>query len=97
MVSDAVIRPTVDQCLFESEMRFLRPQEHLLMGVIEFLEFFCIASHIRVVNLGQLFVSGFDSQNMAVREEFFEFEFKKFNGLALSLREPRLQFSIRFD
>ena len=55
------------------------------MGGIEFLELFRIAAHIRMVYLGQLFVSPLDPVRVTVGEELFQLDFEKLHALPFHL------------
>jgi hypothetical protein len=52
-------------------MGILRPQKHLLVGGVQFLEFLIVSTHVRMIDLGQSLVSRSDLRDMAFGKKLF--------------------------
>jgi hypothetical protein len=67
------------------------------MGGIELLEFLCVPARVRVMDLGQLLVSGFDPGDVTVGKELFHLEFEELHALPFPLGQSGTSSFVRFD
>jgi len=76
-------------------MGIFRPQKHLLVGGVQFLEFLGVSSQVRMIDLGQSFVSRPYLRDVAFRKKLLGLEFKQLKAFSFEPAQPWLEPLVR--
>jgi len=78
-------------------MGVFRPQQHLCVGIIQFLECLFVSPHVRVVDLCHPFVGRFDFDRTTIIGQVGPLEFQHLQTPCLMPGQPRKGFPVRPD